>query len=188
MSVESKMLALGTRASDFNLPDTISGKIVSLNGIRSKTATVIIFLCNHCPYVKHIQNGLAAFVKEYQAKGISFAGISPNDITNYPEDSPEKMKEVAEEAGYTFPYLYDESQDVARAYNAACTPEFYVFDKDLKLVYRGQFDDSRPSLDIPVTGKDLRKALDNIIKGVAVDPNQKPSIGCSIKWKQYQEK
>ena len=184
MSVESNMLPLGTKAADFNLRDTISGKMVSLNGIKSKTATIIMFLCNHCPYVKHIQNELTEFVKEYQAKGISFVGISSNDVVTYPEDAPERMKEVAEDVGFTFPYLYDESQDIARAYKAACTPEFYVFDTDLKLVYRGQFDDLIHSLDIPVTGKDLGKALDNIIKGVAVDPNQKPSIGCSIKWKQ----
>ena len=188
MSAESKMLALGTKAADFNLPDTISGKMISLNGVKSKTATVVMFLCNHCPYVQYIQHELAAFVKEYQAKGISFVGISSNDIISYPEDSPDRMKQVAKEIGYTFPYLYDESQETARAYEAACTPEFYVFDKDLKLVYRGQFDDSRPSLSIPVTGKDLRNALDNIIKGVPVVSNQKPSIGCSIKWKQLQEK
>jgi peroxiredoxin len=188
MSVESKMLALGTKAADFNLPDTVTGKMISLNEIKSETATVVMFLCNHCPYVQYIQHELAAFVKEYQAKGISFVGISSNDIVNYPEDSPDRMKQVAKEIGYSFPYLYDESQDIARAYHAACTPEFYVFDKDLRLAYRGQFDGSRPSLNIPVTGKDLRNALDNLINGVEVDPNQRPSVGCSIKWKQLQEK
>jgi peroxiredoxin len=184
MAVESNMLPIGTKAPDFNLLDTVTGKNISLNGIKSNIATVIMFLCNHCPYVKYIQNELASLVKEYQDKRISFVGISSNDIINYPEDSPEMMKEVAKEVGFTFPYLYDESQDVARAYQAACTPEFYVFDKDLLLVYRGQFDNSRPSLNISVTGKDLRKALDNLIAGIPVDENQIPSVGCSIKWKQ----
>jgi len=184
MALESNMLALGTQAPGFNLPDTVTGKKINLDDIKSKTATVIMFLCNHCPYVKHIQNELASLVKEYQAKGISFAGISSNDIISYPDDSPDMMKEVAEEVGFTFPYLYDESQDAARAYRAACTPEFYVFDKDLSLVYHGQFDNSRPSLEIPVSGREIRNALDNLIAGKPVEEKQIPSIGCSIKWKQ----
>jgi peroxiredoxin len=184
MAVESNALTLGTKAPGFNLTDTITGEKININDIKSKIATVVMFLCNHCPYVKLIQTELVKLVKEYQAKGISFAGISSNDISAYPEDSPEKMKDVAKEFGFTFPYLYDESQDTARSYQAACTPEFFVFDKNLSLVYHGQFDNSRPSLNIPVTGDDLRNALDNLISGKPVEEKQIPSIGCSIKWKQ----
>ncbi|MCX6150047.1 MAG: thioredoxin family protein [Ignavibacteriales bacterium] len=183
MAVESNMLPLGTKAPDFNLPDTISGKVVSLMEIKSTIATVVMFICNHCPYVIHIQNKLSQVVKEFQVKGISFAAISSNDVIKYPEDSPERMKEVAAKIGFTFPYLYDESQDIARAYKAECTPEFYIFDKDLQLVYRGQFDDSRPSLNIPVTGDSIKNTLEKMIAGAPVDTDQKPSIGCSIKWK-----
>ena len=179
----SNMLPLGTIASDFTLVDTVSGRKMNLNNLRSDIATVIMFICNHCPFVKYIQSELAEVSNLYKGKGISFIGISSNDIENYPDDSPERMKEVAEEFGYSFPYLYDETQDVARAYQAACTPDFYIFDKNLKCVYRGQFDDSRPGNDILVTGKDLKAALDNILAGKAVDPDQKPSIGCNIKWK-----
>ena len=178
------MIPLGTTAPDFNLPDTISGKLVKLDDIKSDIATVIMFLCNHCPYVKHINKGLVQLYNDYFPKGISFAAISPNDIVAYPEDSPSRMKEVGEEVGYKFPYLYDETQVTASAYDAACTPDFYIFDKNLKLVYRGQLDDARPGNNIPVTGKDVRNALDNILTGRPVDQNQKPSIGCSIKWKK----
>lgn len=179
----SIMIDLGTTAPYFNLSDTVSGKQISLNEIKSDKATVIMFICNHCPYVKHVNAELVKLANDYIQKGISFVAISSNDVVNYPEDSPEKMKEHALIAGYPFPYLYDETQEVAKAYNAACTPDFYIYDKDLKLVYRGQLDDSRPKNDLPVTGKDIRSALDNILAGKPVDENQKPSIGCNIKWK-----
>jgi peroxiredoxin len=179
----SKMVPLGMIAPDFVLPDTISGENKSLTDLKSEKATVIMFICNHCPFVKHVQKQLVKLAREYQAKGISFVAISSNDVEKYPDDSPQRMKEVAQELGYPFPYLYDESQEVARAYNAACTPDFYVFDKNLKLVYRGQMDASRPGNNIPVTGKDLREALDNILQGKPVSEDQRPSIGCNIKWK-----
>ena len=179
----SKMVPLGMIAPDFVLPDTISGENKSLTDLKSEKATVIMFICNHCPFVKHVQKQLVKLAREYQAKGISFVAISSNDVEKYPDDSPQRMKEVAQELGYPFPYLYDESQEVARAYDAACTPDFYVFDKNLKLVYRGQMDGSRPGNNIPVTGKDLREALDNILQGKPVSEDQRPSIGCNIKWK-----
>ena len=179
----SKMVPLGMIAPDFVLPDTISGENKSLTDLKSEKATVIMFICNHCPFVKHVQQHLVRLAREYQAKGISFVAISSNDVEKYPDDSPQRMKEVAQELGYPFPYLYDESQEVARAYDAACTPDFYVFDKNLKLVYRGQMDASRPGNNIPVTGKDLREALDNILQGKPVSEDQRPSIGCNIKWK-----
>ena len=179
----SKMVPLGMIAPDFVLPDTISGENKSLTDLKSEKATVIMFICNHCPFVKHVQQHLVRLAREYQAKGISFVAISSNDVEKYPDDSPQRMKEVAQELGYPFPYLYDESQEVARAYDAACTPDFYVFDKNLKLVYRGQMDTSRPGNNIPVTGKDLREALDNILQGKPVSEDQRPSIGCNIKWK-----
>ena len=179
----SNMLALGTKAPDFNLPDTVSGDLLNLNDLKSDKATVVMFLCNHCPYVIHINEGLVSLVKEYQAKGVSFIGISSNDVNNYPQDGPDKMKIHAKEVGYTFPYLYDESQDIAKAYEAACTPDFYVFNKDLELIYRGQMDDSRPGSGIPVTGEDLRKAMDIVLSGQAAPSLQKPSMGCGIKWK-----
>jgi peroxiredoxin len=177
------MLALGTQAPDFNLPDTVSGQTMALNELKSDQATVIMFICNHCPFVKHVNAQLVQLAQDYQPQGVAFVAISANDVENYPEDSPEKMKAYAEELGYPFPYLYDESQDVARAYKAACTPDFYIFDGDLKLVYRGQLDDSRPKSDIPVTGADIRAALNNILAGQPVDANQRPSLGCNIKWK-----
>lgn len=180
----STMLALGTKAFPFTLRDTVTGKMMSLSDLKSDIATVIMFICNHCPYVKHVQSELVRLAKDYQPKGISFIAISSNDIEQYPEDSPEKMKEVALQLGYPFPYLYDETQDVARQYQAACTPDFYIFDRNLRLVYRGQLDDSRPGNSIPLSGKDIRQALDNLIKGQEVDPNQRPSVGCSIKWKK----
>ncbi|MGA2297716.1 MAG: thioredoxin family protein [FCB group bacterium] len=183
MAASSNMLPLGTVAPAFELYDTISGAKVSLEKVKSSVATVIMFICNHCPYVIHINSGIVSLTKEYTPKGISFVAISSNDIVNYPEDSPENMKAVGLELGYIFPYLYDETQSVAKAYDAACTPDLYVFDKEMKLVYRGQFDDSRPGNGKPVTGKDLRKALDNLLVGKPVDDEQIPSIGCSIKWK-----
>jgi peroxiredoxin len=179
----SKMVPLGMIAPDFLLPDTISGENKSLTDLKSDKATVVMFICNHCPFVKHVQKQLVTLAREYQAKDISFVAISANDVEKYPDDSPQRMKEVAQELGYSFPYLYDESQDVARAYDAACTPDFYVFDKNLKLVYRGQMDGSRPGNTIQVTGRDLRAALDNILRGKPVSEDQRPSIGCNIKWK-----
>ncbi|MEC7754622.1 thioredoxin family protein [uncultured Roseivirga sp.] len=179
----SNMLPLGTPAPDFKLPDTISGKSLSLGELKSDKATVIMFICNHCPFVKHVDEGIVSLAKDYQAKGVSFIAISSNDVENYPQDSPELMKEEAEKVGYTFPYLYDETQQVAKAYDAACTPDFYVFDADLKCAYRGQLDDSRPGNGKPVTGKDLRAALDEILEGKPVSAPQIPSLGCNIKWK-----
>jgi peroxiredoxin len=179
----SNMLPLGTVAPSFTLPDTISGKMMSLNELKSDQTTVIMFICNHCPYVKHIQTQLVQLAQDYQPKGISFIAISSNDVEGYPEDAPDKMKEVAERLGYPFPYLYDETQEVARAYHAACTPDFYIFDREMSCIYRGQLDDSRPGNQIPVTGRDVRNALDNILANKPVDPNQKPSMGCNIKWK-----
>ncbi len=182
-AIESNMMPLGTKAPDFNLPDIVSGKNKSLKELKSDKATVVMFICNHCPFVKHVQKELVKLANDYIPKGISFIAISSNDVEVFPDDSPERMKEVAKQFGYPFPYLFDESQDIARAYGAACTPDFYVFDKDLKCVYRGQMDDSRPSNDIPVTGKDIRTALDAILTGKPVSKDQKPSIGCNIKWK-----
>ena len=183
VATHSNMLKLGTAAPNFSLPDTISGKIMSLEALKSDKATVVMFICNHCPFVQHVNHQLVELATEFQAKGVTFAAISSNDIQSYPEDSPEKMRDYAARLGYPFPYLYDETQEVARAYNAACTPDFFIFDQDMKLVYRGQLDDSRPGLDISVTGKDIRSALDNLLSGEPVNPEQKPSIGCSIKWK-----
>lgn len=179
----SNMLPLGTVAPDFLLPDTISGKNLSLEALKSKTATVIMFICNHCPYVLHLNDEIVRIAKEYQEKGVSFIAISANDVENHPEDSPDKMRELATQVGYTFPYLYDESQAVAKAYDAACTPDFYIFDSNLKLAYRGRLDDSRPNSAIPLSGKDLRAALDAIINGTEVSKIQYPSMGCNIKWK-----
>jgi peroxiredoxin len=179
----STMLALGTKAPDFELLDSKSGKIYSLKELKSTKATVIMFICNHCPYVKHIQMELIRLAKDYQAKGITFIAISANDAESYPEDAPKEMAKLAKRLNYPFPYLYDETQTTAKNYQAACTPDFFVFDKDLLCVYRGQLDDSRPENKIPVTGKNLRAALDNILINKPVDPNQKPSMGCNIKWK-----
>jgi len=179
----SNMPPLGMAAPDFNLPDAVTGNMVSLDDVKSDRATVIMFICNHCPFVKHINEGLVRLVNDYQPKGISFAAINANDVEHYPEDSPDMMKKTAHELGYAFPYLFDETQATARAYDAACTPDFYVFDAGLRLIYRGQFDDSRPGNGIPVTGRDMRAALDSIIGGRPVNPDQKPSLGCNIKWK-----
>ena len=179
----SNMLPLGTKAPSFVLPDTISDTQISLANCKGKKATVIMFICNHCPFVKHINKAIVLLAKDYQNKGIGFVAISNNDAENYPEDAPDKMKLNAKNEGFLFPYLYDQTQEVAKAYDAACTPDFYVFDTELKLAYRGQLDDSRPGNGLPVTGKDIRNALDAIIIGNPVSKNQKPSIGCNIKWK-----
>jgi thiol-disulfide isomerase/thioredoxin len=179
----SSMLPLGTIAPDFNLLDVVTGKRVALNDIKSPKATVIMFICNHCPYVKHIQSQIVQIPKDYQPKGVSFAAICSNDAKNYPEDAPDQMKQLAVNLGYAFPYLYDETQDIARAYHAECTPDFFVFDGGLKCVYRGQMDDSRRGNKHPVNGKDIREALDSILSGKPVSSMQKPSVGCNIKWK-----
>jgi len=168
------------------LPDT-SGKTVSLADFKNAPALLVVFMCNHCPYVKHIRQGLAQLGRDYQAKGAVIIGINSNDAVNYPADSPAKMKEEMHVAGYTFPYLYDETQAVAKAYRAACTPDIYLFDKEKKLVYRGQFDDSRPGNGMRVTGMDLRDALDAVLGGKPVAKEQIPSIGCNIKWKSGNE-
>ena len=181
--ISSKMIPLGTKAPSFNLPDVISGEKKSLSQLKSDTATVIMFICNHCPFVQHIQKKLVEITKKYQAESIQFVAINSNDVKNYPEDSPENMKVVAEKFGYFFPYLFDETQEVARAYQAECTPDFYVFNRNLACVYRGRFDGSSPGRDVPVTGKDLSNALDNILVGKPINPQQQPSQGCNIKWK-----
>jgi len=178
----STMLALGTAAPDFQLPDT-SGRTVSRDDFSSAPALLVMFICNHCPYVKHIRSGLARFAREYREKGLAIVAINANDVAGYPDDSPEKMKSEVAEAGYVFPYLYDESQSVAKAYAAACTPDFFLFDRSRRLVYRGQFDDSRPGNDLPVSGTDLRAACDAALAGKAASSEQRPSIGCNIKWK-----
>jgi peroxiredoxin len=176
------MLPLGTNALDFHLPDT-NGKIVSLADFKSAPALLVLFICNHCPYVKHIRSALADLGREYQKRGAAIVAISSNDAKNYPDDSPEKMKQEAAAAGFVFPYLYDESQSIARAYHAACTPDIFLFDKNRKLAYRGQFDDSRPGNGRPVTGRDLRASLDAVLQGQPAPEPQTPSMGCNIKWK-----
>ena len=186
VAVNSTMLPLGTEAPDFRLPDP-SGIIVSLADFRTAPALLVIFMCNHCPYVKHIRDGLAKLARDYRQHDVAVVGINSNDVAKYPADSPPRMKEEATAAGYIFPYLYDETQAVAKAYRAACTPDFYLFDKDQRLVYRGQFDDSRPGNGVALTGKDVRAALDAVLAGKPVSLTQKPSIGCNIKWKPGNE-
>jgi len=182
----STMLPLGTTAPDFRLPDP-NGKIVSLADFHGKPTLLVVFMCNHCPYVKHIRSGLAQLARDYQPRGVAVVGINSNDAANYPDDSPARMAEVAKSVGYTFPYLFDESQAVAKAYRAACTPDLFLFDQGRRLVYRGQFDSSRPGNGIPVTGLDLRAALDAVLAGKPVSSAQTPSIGCNIKWKHGNE-
>ena len=179
----SNMIPLGSTAPNFNLPDTVSGQSLQLNDVRGEKGTLIAFICNHCPFVKHINAGLVQLAKDYQEQGFGFVAISSNDVVNYPEDHPDLMTQTAKEEGYTFPYLYDQSQQVAKAYDAACTPDFYVFDAQDTLTYRGQMDDSRPGNGLPVTGADLRAALQAMLEGKTVSEDQKPSIGCNIKWK-----
>lgn len=179
----SSMLPLGTIAPSFYLEDVVTGRVVSLETDHRPLATVIMFICNHCPYVKHANEGIVALAKDYQSKNIQFIAINSNDADQFPDDSPEQMKRVAIEEGYTFPYLYDITQEVAKAYQAACTPDFYIFDENLSLVYRGQMDDSRPGNALPVTGESIRGALNAILAKQAVSEVQKPSLGCNIKWK-----
>lgn len=179
----SNMLPLGTKAPNFTLPDTLQNRIISLTDVKSNTATVIMFICNHCPYVKLIQDKIVDVAKSYQEKGVSFIAINSNNAEKYPADSPENMHKNAEHLGFTFPYLFDESQEVARAYQAACTPDFYIFDGNLSCVYRGRFDEATPGNGKTVTGMDLTHALDALISGKKISEDQKPSVGCNIKWK-----
>ena len=178
----STMLPLGTEAPPFSLPDTEGGS-VSLEDYRDAPALVVMFICNHCPFVKHLRDGLAEFGRDMAERGVGVVAISSNNVETHPADSPEKMAIEKKEAGYVFPYLYDESQEVAEAYQAACTPDFFLFDEDRSLVYRGQFDASRPGNDVPVTGEDLRAAVDAVLEGREVPGEQVPSVGCNIKWK-----
>lgn len=180
---QSNMLELGIKAPHFNLPDTVSGKNISLADIKTDKATVVMFICNHCPYVIHVNEEIVRIANDYSNKGVGFVAISSNNVEKYPMDGPDKMKEHAAAVGYPFPYLYDESQEIAHAYDAACTPDFYVFDGDLALAYRGRLDDSRPNSGTPLTGRDLRAALDAILASEPVSDIQYPSAGCNIKWK-----
>jgi peroxiredoxin len=182
----STMLPLGTAAPDFNLPDT-SGKTVCLGNFKARAALLVVFMCNHCPYVIHLRTGLAQLARDYTPRGVGIVGINSNDVKNYPADSPAKMKDEVKNAGYVFPYLYDETQAVAKAYRAACTPDFFLFDRGSRLVYRGQFDSSRPGNGIPVTGNDLRTALDAVLAGKPTPKLQITSMGCNIKWKAGNE-
>jgi len=179
----STMIALGTKAPDFSLPDVVSGQTVTLSGFQKKKALLVMFICRHCPYVQHVKTELARLGRDYQNKDIGIVAVSSNDAENYPDDSPQGLKAMAKEQDFTFPLCYDESQEVAKAYSAACTPDFFLFDGQRRLVYRGQLDDSRPGNGKPLTGKDLRSAMDAVLSGRPLDPSQKPSIGCNIKWK-----
>ena len=179
---ESTMLELGTTAPDFALPDVVTGKTVRRDDFRGQRGLLVMFICTHCPYVKHIEKGLAAVGNDYVGK-LGIVAISSNDAVMYPDDSPEGLKDQAQRLGFRFPYLYDESQQVARAYKAACTPDFFLFDADLRLAYRGQLDSSRPGNNTPITGADLRAAMDAVLAGRPVPQDQRPSIGCNIKWK-----
>jgi peroxiredoxin len=183
----STMLELGTPAPDFVLPDVVSGKTVSLDSVSGKKALLVMFICRHCPFVKHIEEELARLGRDYRDEYVAIVAISSNDADTFPDDRPESLKEMAEQLGIAFPYLYDETQEVAMAYAAACTPDFYLFDESRLLVYRGQLDDSRPCNGVPVTGRDLRAAIDSVLSGQPVIEDQKPSIGCNIKWKAGSE-
>jgi peroxiredoxin len=182
----STMLELGTKAPDFSLPDT-DGNMVSLSDFDDAPALLVVFTCNHCPFVKHVLDHFLSLAKEYQAKGLAVVGINSNDVESYPDDRPERMAQIAREKGFTFPYLYDETQEVAKSYRAACTPDFFLFDGQRRLAYRGQMDDSRPGNNVPLTGADLRAALDAVLAGQPVPQRQKPSMGCNIKWKPGNE-
>ncbi len=177
------MLPLDTKAPDFKLLDTVDDQIKSLNELKGTKGTLVMFICNHCPFVVHVNSGLVQLANDYAAKGISSIAISSNDAENYPQDGPDVMQQHAKSNNYPFPYLYDETQEVAKAYDAACTPDFFLFDKELALIYAGQLDNSRPGNGIPVTGKDLRAAIEALVNNESVSSNQKPSMGCNIKWK-----
>ncbi len=184
MSQPYERLPLGSPAPDFQLKDVVTGKVVSRNDFKDKQVLVVIFLCRHCPYVQHVKGGLAQLARAYAGKSVAVVGISSNDPDAYPEDAPESLKEMALQEKFTFPVLFDETQQVAKAYTAVCTPDPFVFDSQRRLVYRGQFDDSRPGSNRPVTGKDLRAAIDDVLAGRPVNPDQKPAVGCSIKWRE----
>ncbi len=177
------MLALGSKAPDFMLPDAVSGRKVSLDTCAGKTALLVMFICRHCPYVQHIKMELARLGKDYASREVGIVAVSSNDAENYPDDAPDKLKGMAQELRFTFPLCYDETQDVAKAYQAACTPDFFLFNRERKLVYRGQLDDSRPGNGKPLNGRDLRAAIEAVLADRPVPPDQKPSIGCNIKWK-----
>lgn len=183
----STMLELGTTAPDFSLPDVVSGHTLSLEDFAGKKALLVMFICRHCPFVKHVEQELSRLGKDYADKGAAIVAISSNDAQGHPDDAPASLKEMAHNLGFTFPFCYDESQEVAKAYSAACTPDFFLFDEARKLVYRGQLDDSRPGNEIPVTGRDLRAALDAVVNDQAVNSDQRASIGCNIKWKDGNE-
>ena len=183
----STMVSLGTAAPDVNLPDVVSGQVLSLNTFADRQALLVIFASPHCPFVQHIKHELVNLEQDYASQGLGILAISANDPVTYPDDSPEKVKQFATELGFAFPFAFDDTQEVAKAYQAACTPDFFLFDASRKLVYRGLLDDSRPGNDIPVTGHDLRQAIDAVLSNRSVDPNQKPSIGCNIKWKAGNE-
>ncbi len=178
----STMLELGTKAPDFQLPDTVSGETISLNAFAGKKGLLVMFICQHCPFVKHVQSELARIGKDYRDQGLGIVAISSNSIETHPDDAPENLKAMAQAEGFNFPFCYDETQEVAKAYTAACTPDFFLFDSDRALVYRGQLDDSRPGNDQPVNGKDLRAAIEKVLADESISPDQKPSIGCNIKW------
>jgi len=182
VTTASTMLPLGTAAPDFRLPDT-NGRLVTLTDFKKAPALLVVFMCNHCPFVKHVLKAMVELIKKYQQKGVAVVAVNSNDVESFPEDSPEMMAKAAAQHGFTFPYLYDETQEVAKAYRAACTPDFFLFDSERKLVYRGQMDDSRPGNDICVTGQDLSAAIDAVMAGQHVPSAQKPSMGCNIKWK-----
>ena len=183
----STMLPLGTSAPAFHLPDVVSGQTITLASFAAKSALLVVFLCRHCPYVKHVQHELARIGRDYADRDVGIVAISANDATQYPDDAPEQLKAMAEEAGFVFPLCYDEAQTVAQAYTAACTPDFFLFDRSRRLVYRGQLDDSRPSNGQPVTGRDLRAAIEAVLSSQPVNPKQRPSVGCNIKWRPGNE-
>jgi peroxiredoxin len=186
-ATESTMLELGTAAPEFQLPDVVSGNTISLGTFAGKKALLVMFICRHCPYVVHVRDELARLGKDYGGKSVGIVAISSNDARSYPDDTPPRLKQMAEELGFSFPYCYDESQETAKAYSAACTPDFYIFDENRKLVYRGQLDDSRPGNGKPVAGRDLRAAIDAVLAGQPVSTDQRPSLGCNIKWKPGNE-
>jgi peroxiredoxin len=184
---ESTMLQLGTKAPDFQLPDVVSGATVGLSTFAGSKGLLVMFICRHCPYVQHVKHELAQLGKDYAGKSLGIAAISANDVNNYPEDAPESLRQMAQETGFSFPLCYDESQETAKVYSAACTPDFFLFDEQRALVYRGQLDDSRPANGKPVTGRDLRAAIDAVLAGKPVNSEQRPSVGCNIKWKRGNE-
>ena len=184
MAMESVMVSLGTSAPRFSLPDVVTGQSYSLDSFTDKSALWVFFMCRHCPYVVHVEQDIARIGRDYEGPGLGIIGISSNDPVQYPDDAPPRLKEMAKRLAFTFPFCFDETQDIAKAYRAACTPDFYLFDRERRLIYRGQLDDSRPGSSTPVTGRDLRAAIDAVLAGKPVDSNQRASVGCSIKWKR----